>query len=144
MWAWHRQNTSKLDANSEPCKIYVYCSRVCQVYKHMFVIVVNIIVGCMEMCRLDHFQNDRDVIMNDMLLSIPPFRQTHERTLCQNHHGMLGQLKNTMPKFERDFFRYEFEVSDDWSTMSMVTFVNFTFMSSYWCTTITVKTANFK
>jgi len=85
----------------------------------------------MEMCRLDHFQNDRDVIMNDMLLSIPPFRQTHERTLCQNHHRMLGQLKNTMPKFERDFFRYEFEVSDDWSTMSMVTFVNFTFMSSY-------------
>jgi len=62
------------------------------------------------MCRLDHFQNDRDVLMHDMLLYFPRVDQTNKHTVCQNRQEVMG----TMPKFKRDFFRYEFQVSDDW------------------------------
>ena len=94
-------------------KIYIYSGHVCQVYKHKFVMIINKISGNQEMCRLDHFQNDRDVLMHDMLLYFPRVDQTNERTVCQKRLEVVGALQTTMPKFERDSFKYEFQVSDD-------------------------------
>jgi len=76
--------------------------------------IINKISDNREMCRLDHFQNDRDILMHDMLLYFPRVDQTNERTVCQKHLEVVDELQTTMPKFERDFFRYEFQVSDDW------------------------------
>jgi len=92
------------------CRIYIYSGRVCRVYKHKFVMIVNKISDNREMCRLDRCQNDRDVIMHDMPLYFPRVDQTNERTVCHNP----VEVVSTMPKFERDFSRYEFQVSDDW------------------------------
>ena len=63
----------------------------CQVYKHTFVMIID----NREMCRLDYFHNDCDLVVY-----FPRVEQTNN--------------KRAMPNFERDFFRYEFEVSDDW------------------------------
>jgi len=53
------------------------------------------IIDNREMCRLDYFHNDCDLVVY-----FPRVEQTNN--------------KRAMPNFERDFFRYEFEVSDDW------------------------------
>ena len=67
--------------------------------------IINKISENPEMCHVDHFQSDRDVIMHGMPLYFPRLKQTNERTV---------EEVGTMPKFERDFFKYEFQVSDDW------------------------------
>ena len=95
-----RENTIMPDSFHKGCKIYIYSGRVCRVYKHKFVMIINKISDNPEMCRLGHFQNDRDVLMHDMLLYFPRVDQTNERTVCQNPLEVVG----TMPKFERDFF----------------------------------------